>query len=491
MGCDDSVSNDPDPDPDPTPQTTVSISGTIVDEDTGDPVSGADVSVEDADSGNSYASGSTNSSGDYALEFTETDDQLPDELRFVAEAENYDPFETVFDAAESITQDVELAPEERFAGGSGTESDPYQIETAGHLQDVNEHLDATFELTGDIDLSTASEAKNTSNFEPIGSVDNVVDSDDTEAFTGTFDGNGFTISGLTIDREGDAGMGLFAVVEGEVRNLTVSDANIVGGNPTGVIAGAVLEGGTLESVSATGAIEGEDSRAGGVAGLNRGTILDAYAAVDLTIEGGSSSMTRARSTGGLVGANSGDEARIEDSYATGDVRGDWRVGGLVGHNTNSASVHTSYATGDATGDSRVGGVAGKQEDDAAIHDSYASGTVDSDGDEAGGLVGRNFRGAEIHTSYATGAVSGSAGAATTGGVAGSNTEGGVVGTVYWDTETTDQDDGVGTTDQGDATGLTTNEMTGSSAESTMDALDFDAVWTTQSGTYPTLQWDVE
>ncbi len=88
--------------------------------------------------------------------------------------------------------------------------------------------------------------------------------------------------------------------------------------------------------------------------------------------------------GGLVGDNAGE---IENSYATGDVTGDFeRVGGLVGD--NAGKIADSYATGDVDGNERVGGLV--ENFAGTIEDSYTTGDVDGGEDEdVGGLIGEN------------------------------------------------------------------------------------------------------
>ena len=70
-----------------------------------------------------------------------------------------------------------------FAGGSGTQSDPYLIAAKAHLNNVRKYLGAHFKLMCDIDF-------NGLYWSPIGT--------EASAFTGTFDGNGFTIKNLNI-----------------------------------------------------------------------------------------------------------------------------------------------------------------------------------------------------------------------------------------------------------------------------------------------------
>ncbi|MCA6128122.1 GLUG motif-containing protein [Thalassolituus oleivorans] len=89
--------------------------------------------------------------------------------------------------------------------------------------------------------------------------------------------------------------------------------------------------------------------------------------------------------GGLVGyANSA--ARIEQSYVTGAVTGDWYVGGLAGYFYSSV-INNSYVTGAVTGDYFVGGLVGHISD-SAINSSFATGAVTGNS-YMGGLVGAN------------------------------------------------------------------------------------------------------
>src|SRR5690554_7999538 len=93
-----------------------------------------------------------------------------------------------------------------FSGGSGTEDDPYIIMTPAQLNHVRFHLDSHFKLEADIDLSDYSEGEG---WDPIASGFDTSHPD--TLFTGSFDGNGFTISNLVIDRE-ELCQGLFAAV---------------------------------------------------------------------------------------------------------------------------------------------------------------------------------------------------------------------------------------------------------------------------------------
>ncbi len=151
-----------------------------------------------------------------------------------------------------------------------------------------------------------------------------------------------------------------------------------------------------------------------------------------------------------------------------DVKGDWRVGGLVGHNIGS-TVSNAYITGTVTGTGQsVGGLVGIN--DGAIDNSYSkaavSGTI-----FVGGLVGANYTNGTISNSYSSGPVTGSG-----GGLAGFNSN--IITGSYWDTQTSGQATSFG------GTGRTTAQMM---ALATFAGWDFVNTWGIQEGTsYPYL-----
>ncbi|MBF8178856.1 MAG: filamentous hemagglutinin N-terminal domain-containing protein [Burkholderiaceae bacterium] len=213
-------------------------------------------------------------------------------------------------------------------------------------------------------------------------------------FLGTFAGMGHTISNLTIN--GTGGAGLFALIGAGsvVRDLGMVGGNIYGANgDVGAIAGRNT-GGTIDNVYATGVTVGGTTRIGGLLGyLNGGTLSNSYA--NVTVASGNSS------SGGLVGTNSGS---ISNSYAEGEVNGAGLVGGLVGTNNAGASITQSYASGNVIGSfggSRAGGLVGLNS--GSISYAYATGAVSADS-LAGGLVAWNYPGGSISNAYASGNV---------------------------------------------------------------------------------------
>jgi flagellin-like protein len=177
---------------------------------------------------------------------------------------------------------------------------------------------------------------------------------------------------------------------------------------------------------------------------------------------------------GLFGAIGADgevkNVGVINVNMTGD---DWYVGGLVGE--NDGTVSNSYSTGNVTGESYLGGLVGSN--DGTVSNSYSTGNVTGD-IMVGGLVGGNY--GTVSNSYSTGNVSG--GEYYVGGLVGEN--GGTVSNSYWDTEATGQSSSAGLPD---SNGLTTSEMQGSSASSSMSGFDFTDTWSTVTGDYPELQ----
>ena len=123
------------------------------------------------------------------------------------------------------------------------------ISDAAGLAAMGNDLAGEYELTADIELS--------GEWAPIGN--------DVTPFTGTFDGKGHTIKGLT--NTSYAGwMGLFGASTGTIKNVRIVEANITGANDhVGIAVGRVFNGGVVDNVFTSGYVNGRD-HVGGVAG---------------------------------------------------------------------------------------------------------------------------------------------------------------------------------------------------------------------------------
>ena len=196
-------------------------------------------------------------------------------------------------------------------------------------------------------------------------------SEDDVPFSATFDGNGYTISNLMINRSDTPCIGLFGYTEAitadiNIANLGLLDVNIMGFFSVGGLVGQNDSAMIINSY-VTGEVKGSDEFVGGLVGFNSGSIANSYAAV--SVSGGTGSEDDNK--GGLVGLNS--SGTIMNSYATGIVSGSGNLrGGLVGDNENISTIEKSYATVRViTGsDSDIGGLVGRNTVDSMINHSY-------------------------------------------------------------------------------------------------------------------------
>ena len=147
---------------------------------------------------------------------------------------------------------LSLLPTAAFAAGgggdpqgSGTENDPYVITTADQLAGIKNNLGAYYKLGDNITL--------TGNWEPIGTFEAANEDGETpkaeKAFTGVFDGNGKTISGLKVN--GKIAAGLFGcVANGTVKNVTIQNAAVSGSCMAAAAVGYAYNS-TVENVKLT------------------------------------------------------------------------------------------------------------------------------------------------------------------------------------------------------------------------------------------------
>lgn len=266
----------------------------------------------------------------------------------------------------------------------------------------------TVKLGANIVLNNTAGWENWGNYPPANTWKPIGTSTDGFRFSGTFDGNGYTISGIYINNS-DNYQGLFGYVSGTIKNIGVVNAYIKGGSYTG---GLVGYGNGISNSYFNGKVIGT-SYVGGLAGRSS-TISNGYF---------NGNATGTDDVGGLVGSGSS----IIGSYSTGTVTGTGYVGGLAG-SISTIKVSYSTSTVNATGTSvYVGGLAGSG---STISNSYASGDVTGTGTNTyvGGLVGRNS--GTISDSYYIGRVNGTGTGTNTyvGGLVGENS--GTVSSCY-------------------------------------------------------------
>lgn len=220
-----------------------------------------------------------------------------------------------------------------------------------------------------------------------------IGTDYNNAYTGTFDGGGHTITGLTVTGSNDYA-GLFGRIGsgGTVKNVKLEGVKIESDNDMSSVGGVAGRSyGTLENCSVSGSVS-VSGIAGGVVGYQSGGFLT----------GCSSSATV--NAGGVAGGVAGltdSGATLTACYATGDVTlesinsdGNF-VGGVVGSN-GSSTLTACYATGSVTssgsGTIYAGGVTGTNDFGTLTACYHANGTISCPGGTTGGVAGRNYKG---------------------------------------------------------------------------------------------------
>lgn len=195
---------------------------------------------------------------------------------------------------------------------------------------IYDDLTASYILTADIDFG--GEAMNPVGiFEPKSDAEEDAETPNAAlAFTGTFDGNGHTLSNIKIDVADKNGVGLFGCVTGDgswVKNLKVENISVKGGNYTGGVVGFADFGSYVEGITLSGenTVEGR-FLIGGIAGASHADIVDCEAVADLTL-------TDANMQGAGIIVGGQEDGNLENCTASGTITapdGCYSIGGLAG-----------------------------------------------------------------------------------------------------------------------------------------------------------------
>jgi len=246
--------------------------------------------------------------------------------------------------------------EGEFAGGTGISADPYLVATKAQLDNVRNYPEAHFRQVKNITF-VASDFSSSGDFYNNGQGWEPIDN-----FKGSYDGNGFSITGLTIVRDVTGSghyIGLFAYTQGDIANVDMVDLSYtVTGSASWVYIGGVAAYGSDQEVigcSASGTMNVAGSYVGGIVGYGN-VVKYCTNHVDITISSGYADV------GGIVGGAA--EVGYCDNYGTISHGDDGRVGGIVGNAwtgvyncTNSGSV-TVDAPEEQYASIDVGGIVG-------------------------------------------------------------------------------------------------------------------------------------
>ncbi|WP_143160770.1 InlB B-repeat-containing protein [Hespellia stercorisuis] len=268
--------------------------------------------------------------------------------------------------------------------GTGTKEDPYQIGTAEELMAFGDIVNGTNGatqntaacaiLTGDITVNTGvlnedgTLNSNTTDFQvwtPIGN--------DTNPYSGTFDGGGHTIKGLYVDTTASY-VGLVGYNKGTIHNVIVADSYFKGNEYVGGVSGINSE--TVMNCTNGGGVNGK-TMVGGVSGSNLKTIMNCTNSGGVSGQGWIGGVSGNNGSSGTITscANSGSVSGSGSSSTVGGVCGLTRKDSVITNCTNSGSVSSTYT---------AGGVCGENE--GTITHGTNSGSV-SNAKYAGGVCG--------------------------------------------------------------------------------------------------------
>lgn len=254
-------------------------------------------------------------------------------------------------------------------------------------------------------------------------------------YSGRFDGNGSTITGVST--VSGSYQGLFATVAGgTVQNVKLAEVDISGGTYAGAVVG-YNKGGTIQNCEfVSGTVQNGSTCTGGIVGRNYGSVIGCT--VSGSVVGDSP-----YGVGGIAGytesSSSGTVSLIQDCTVNADVSGKSVVGGIIGVSTGDSTVINCTINGDVSGTSSVGGVVGQCRGN--IENCTVSGVqINGTSSTIGGIAGRFLSGtisncssaASVNgTSFVGGIVGSSEGniqnSHSTGTVSGSTAVGGIAG----------------------------------------------------------------
>ncbi len=306
-----------------------------------------------------------------------------------------------------------------------------ELDTSGCGGDGGITSCSGYELVADISLAAYANADGGKGWQPLGNADSSTDGCQGTSFAGAFEGNGWAISDLNINRSDEDCVGLFGNIaeDSEIRNLTLHAETVIGNRRVGGLVGGGRSARIISSSVVANEVRGTYGYVGGLIGDGFGSQLVSSSVVADKVSG-------TGSIGGLVG--DGSSARIiSSSVVAAEVRGSEssvggrlargaRVGGLVGWGNSAQIISSSVVVGAVRGSSNVGGLVGYGTDrnTKIISCSIVVGEV-SGRSSVGGLVG-DFDDGRVAYSYL---------------VSGSNTDmlvgdGRGIGVAsYWDSET--------------------------------------------------------
>lgn len=238
-----------------------------------------------------------------------------------------------------------------FAGGTGTAEDPWQISTAEQLYRIHDDLTSHYILISDIDLSAYE------NWTPIGAFQSLSDApEDAEvphpdyAFTGTFNGDGHTISNLTVSSDAPMGAGLFGCAAGTengaayIRNFTLKNVNVSGFYLVGGAVGLQFMNCPVSDIHLVGenTLTGMQG-IGGIVGTGFDLISNCSATADIVVQGDDGACAGLIAGGTTM--SSVKNCEVTGGKITAEGNATWGFGALCGAPWGAAEITDCKVSG--------------------------------------------------------------------------------------------------------------------------------------------------
>ncbi len=286
--------------------------------------------------------------------------------------------------------------------GQGSEESPFLVKNIYDLQNIAfnvDYLESSYLQTNDIDASITNSWNDGAGFIPIGNF--------SDKFEGYYDGQGFSINSLYINRDGDE-IGLFAWAS----NCTLTNINLLDVNITGIDKVASLVAfitySDVTDCNVNGSVSGNSFTGALAAYLVDVCMVDCSSSVDIEASGQHSgglgkilysTVSNCNFSGNIVGqsctggfAGTVASCNIDSCYTECLVTGTSHVGGFAGiidhHNSDlQYTVSNCYSNSVTTGNTSIGGFVGYCAGGNSIENCYATGTLSAD-DYYGGFAGK-------------------------------------------------------------------------------------------------------
>lgn len=221
------------------------------------------------------------------------------------------------------------------AAGDGTVGNPYQIATINNLYWISQNSSmwySYFIQTANIDASETSTWFGGEGFVPIGE-------SATNKFRGNYDGNGYTISGLTINRPTENYIGLFGTIDyANISNLGIIDCSIHGKLQVGGLVGQAIYS-EISNCFTTGSVTAADNSCGGLIGYAWGGMLN-YCYSKASVSG-------IMTIGGFAGWSR--DVTFTNCYCTGSVPSGQYTGGFIGLNQSGSTADNCFWNTESSG----------------------------------------------------------------------------------------------------------------------------------------------